>query len=425
MKRKLFTFFIALFVAASSYSFETFASRQALDIPDNSAIRGRYKNLILEPLGLLAEPVDEIHYNRINGKSVRVRTMRQNSALYAVFANEFQSEFPIAGAGNYIIKQDEQTGVMVQAKIFFQNDSGSFVRLFPHPNQSLMDVYLFGKPIHRDVVVPVPLETLVLKPFSRIVDMTSRLVSWSTILPPARRQEDEVLSHMVNKLRVRLPELSDSDDGAMDRDGTFRFIEDLTENLASGFNCSGFAKWVVDGIYGKIAGEFLDIEMLKIKHPLLRGNRWSEQYEDQRDPYFGLDWSRNLATSILSKTSGGEAPSESSDVRDIPHFTYIEDVGFPIDDLLLGLYLLSIQEPGFFYLGSVNQSFGRGPVLRQHVHVVVLFPYFAQDGTFTVSVMERNLETNIQSLKHRYPGDFIHLVRILGSYQFSPPSFTP
>jgi hypothetical protein len=214
----------------------------------------------------------------------------------------------------------------------------------------------------------------------------------------------------VRQVRSRLHALRDADDGALDEDGTFRFIETLSpQGAAGGFNCSGFAKWIVDGVYSSRSGRYLSITEVKQKRPSDRGNRWSARYEDERDPYFGLDWSRNLALAAAGRDSGD---SEAADVRRVPYLSYVEDVGYPVEALGLAVYLLAVREPGYFYLGSVNQPFGSDPVLRQHVHVVVVFPYFDEAGRFHAIVMERNVETSLNSLARRYPGDSVHLVRV-------------
>ena len=85
------------------------------------------------------------------------------------------------------------------------------------------------------------------------------------------------------------------------------------------------------------------------------------------------------------------------------------------------LYSLARTEPGTFYLGSVNGLFGSDPVLRQHTHVLVLFPYFDGNGRFEAAVMERSIETSVASLERRYPDDFIHLVRVRGDSDFEAP----
>jgi hypothetical protein len=98
-------------------------------------------------------------------------------------------------------------------------------------------------------------------------------------------------------------------------------------------------------------------------------------------------------------------------------------VGFPVEYLSFILYNLAYHHPGKFYLASVNREFGDDPVLRQHIHVAVLFPYFDREGQFHAVVMERNGETGVSSLKKRYPRDFIHLVGVEGDTNFHPPKF--
>ena len=161
---------------------------------------------------------------------------------------------------------------------------------------------------------------------------------------------------------------------------------------------------------------------MKEKHLDYRGHRWSARREDERDPYFGLDWSRNLAVSLLElEHPREEFGPEDADVREVRYARYVEDVGYPVDDMRRILYMLAIDEPGHFYIGSVNQEFGSDPVLRQHVHVAVFFPYFDENGRFRVTVLERNVETDLDSLAERYPGSYVHLVRARADDTFTPP----
>ncbi|MEW5818022.1 MAG: hypothetical protein AB1798_21850, partial [Spirochaetota bacterium] len=90
-------------------------------------------------------------------------------------------------------------------------------------------------------------------------------------------------------------------------------------------------------------------------------------------------------------------------------------------DLKLILYLLAKNNPGYFYLGSINREGETDPVVLEHFHIVVLFPYFTPDGEFHTAVMERNTETSVESLTKRYPADFIHLVRLEAVSGYNPP----
>jgi hypothetical protein len=90
------------------------------------------------------------------------------------------------------------------------------------------------------------------------------------------------------------------------------------------------------------------------------------------------------------------------------------------------LYFLTRKDPGTFYVGSVNApsllAVSEGtPTLRQHHHVIVLFPYFDGRGVFQVAVMERNVRTSLPSLIRRYGNEYVHLERIDSEGSFVPP----
>ncbi len=260
--------------------------------------------------------------------------------------------------------------------------------------------------------------------FADIVRLTRGTVDWDTLLSPVDPSAYGNSLGMIRAVREALPRLPDADDGAMDENGKLVFIESLkAQERLPGFNCSGFAKWVADGLYRPRTGSFLSLDELKKKPLDARGSFISRRFEEERDPFFGLDWSRNIAAALarLDGTSGVTA--ESQDVRKLPYWQYREDIGFPAADLPSILYYLALTEPGHFYIASINREFGRDPVLRQHVHVAVLFPVFREDGTFTAPVFERNVETGLESLHNRYSRDFVHLVRVKAGRDFEPPLF--
>lgn len=213
----------------------------------------------------------------------------------------------------------------------------------------------------------------------------------------------------------------------MDADGRLVFIESLEGmDNRGGFNCSGFAKWVVDGLYEPLTGTYLPVEPLRRKHLDYRGTRWSRRLEDTRDPYFGLDWTRNLALHLHAAQIGHnpvDLDPESRDVRAVAVARYREDVGYPLADLPSVLYWLAAIDPGTIYLGSVNRPLGDEVVIRQHSHVVVFFPFFDQNGRFRSVVMERNVETDVASLQRRYEDGFVHLVRLETGAEFRIPQF--
>ena len=153
---------------------------------------------------------------------------------------------------------------------------------------------------------------------------------------------------------------------------------------------------------------------------------WASRYEEELDPYFGLDWSRGLARALVQARTGVAPADDQIDVRDSRRVPYVRDVGYPVPLLQYVLYFLARENPGEIYVGSVNApsalALSEGtPTLRQHHHVIVLFPYFDAQGVFRVSVMERNKETSLPSLNRRYAAEFVHLVHVDSEGEFAPP----
>jgi hypothetical protein len=394
--------------------------------PENVEARLALQKVVEAPVGeILAAPTRTIRL-REPGRRVQFRVDAQGDFLYLQFLNERSGtgEFPVDGSGSFIIKRSRRDGSFQQLKIFYRNQPGSFVRVFPDADRSRMDVYLFGRRVYGEVILPAHFDSLLFSPFERIVRLSGAAVSWPLLLYGGEVESDRRVLDLLATLRGLLPALHDREDGAQDERGRFVRIADLApQEGPGGFNCSGFAKWIVDGFYAPIAGRLLPIETLKDKPLERRGNGWSRKVERERDPYFGLDWSRNLAVRLMEARLQMPIDNpEAADIRQVEFFSYVEDMGYPLEDLELALFLLAARQPGTLYIGSVNNEIGEDPALRQHFHLAVLFPHFFPDGTFRVRVMERNQETSLAALQRRYPKAYIHLVRLEAGGEFVPPS---
>lgn len=423
----LCTLALILFLCAPALSAQYARFGQEEIVPDNSAARIYAEEVIFTPVREIPLTEREFLVPYPGAPEYIYRTEIQNGHLYQLFLNEHDGRFPVYGAGSYIVKRSLEDGRFVQVKVFLRSDEGFFARIFPVGSRSGMNLFINGKQLYNDIPVPLRFEELLLSPFQEVVKATRHLVDWSLLRPTGTNANYRAVQQMVAKAREALPSLPDAEDGAMDESGGLVYIESLggMEELP-GFNCSGFAKWVCDGIYRTHRDSFMPIEPLKEKHLGYRGTGWTTPREDDRDPYFGLDWTRNLART-LEAAERGVLPEvigpEAMDVRSVPLSNYVEDMGYPVGDLRHVLYYLAVKDPGTFYLGSVNREFGSAPVLRQHTHVVVLFPYFAETGAFEIAVLERNVETSLDSLEERYGGDYLHLVRVAATEAFEPPVF--
>jgi hypothetical protein len=400
------------------------ATAQTGPPPDVSDVRREYAERVTAPMAqLLAIPTDQ-YASRTGGVDVLVTVERNADYAYLVFVPELDGEFPLYSAGTYILRRRRSDGQLDQLKVFLRSDPRFFVRIWPDGTErSTMSVFLADSAINLSIPVPYPIERILVEPLDLLMRSTQARVDWNLFFPPVDRPEYRVVAEMAATARSMLHTLPDAEDGAMDENGNLVLIDSLVlQDQQPGFNCSGFAKWIVDGLFAGLYGRFLPIEPLKEKHLDIRGNEWSEPLEEERDPYFGLDWTRNLATAFLSAQEGDiEVDPEAADVREVPFTPYIEDVGYPVEKLEQVVYLLALEEPGYLYLASINQEFGGEPALRQHVHIAVIFPYFDMLGQFHADVMERNVESSVESLIRRYGDDAVHLVRVRADESFAPP----
>ncbi len=409
---------------AGAFQFSNWAQTQ---IPDNASARRSLHSLLTGERSQARAAAARVIQSREQRNPVRFWVEEWGESLYFVFAHQRDGSFAIDSAGTYVLRRNVSSGEFDQIKVFLRDDPHYFARLFPAPDgMTQLDLYLADTRVYHRVTVGMRFERVMTAPFSELMENTRRTIAWSDLFPGKAERDVRayrMVESMTRRIRDVIRQLPDAEDGAMDADGNLVFIESLVlQDQKPGFNCSGFAKWVVDGIYRQHTDSFLPIEPLKSKHLDHRGHRFSLAREHDRDPYFGLDWSRNLAIEIKRlRHPLREWAHTDADVRSVRFSRYTENVGYPVRELERILYLLAVQEPGWFYIGSVNREFGEAPVLRQHVHVVVLFPYFAENGRFEITVMERNVESSVASLRRRYGDDYIHLVRVQADEAFEPP----
>jgi hypothetical protein len=391
------------------------------EVPETSGARALLGDTIFAPVRMAAAAAPRAVVDPDTGEKVYFRPEVQGGSLYLLFSRA--RDAGPAAAGTYIIKRSMADGQFLQAKIFLQSDPGFFVRMHPWGDRTLMDVYLLGDPLQTGVIVRESFDRLLTAPFAEIERLTEGVVDWSLLLPAERTSGDERLERIVRALRPRLARLADVEDGAMDAEGRFVHIRDSSPQRGrGGFNCSGFSKFVVDGFYLPLAKTLTDIGFLKTKNLDTRKNSLGGRYEDSRDPYFGLDWSRNLARALeAARTAGALPPTDFADVRDVDFFPYRPDIGYPIESIQTVLYVLWKREPGTIFLGSVNREASDGAPVRAHHHIAVFFPYQDRTGVFRLVEMERNIETSAASLQRRFPGEFVHLVRIPSEGEFRLP----
>ena len=404
-------------------------------LPENTFVRNTYIDRILGPIenarGLSADVMSEPGYEH----QVQFFVRENGDTVYFCFYHGRDINFDHPVTGSIVLQRSVESGQLLKMKIFIKNEAQSYLSIEPDKDgRCSLDIMLLNDPIQQDIKLPFSIEEAAKMPVSEIMHSTTAYVDWSFYIPmeefplPVLTQTDD----LVQQIRPYLKQLRDVDDGAIDSDGRYVFIEDGStqpDDGTAGLNCSGFAKWVVDGILYPLTGELLSVDSIKRPHPDFRGNRWSKKVDEVEDPYFGLDWTRNLALEAL-KVHNSNGDSTASDVFSMPeaadvdyllYHEYEEDVGYSVDRLPTILYELARTNRNYFYLGSVNELVHGGFELRKHLHVVLFFPWLDADGGLQVSVMERTKETSLEDFMERNnEGQFVHLVQVPHTGVFKP-----
>lgn len=418
----LFLIIISLFSEFMLYPADSDISSEI--IPDNYEVRREFKNIIYGTNSEIEKQRVTVSESFLTGKLVRFSVLKKETAYYFIFINGDLDSFDFVSSGTCIIKRNIKNGQIEQIKIFLRKSKDTYIKITEDKGKTLFEMMFYGSNIYRDIILPVSLEEIIVSPFERIVELSEYMVDWSFLRNTYDFEENRKLKNISFKITDRLKNLNDSEDGAQDENGNFIFIETMNrQNGTTGFNCSGFVKWICDGLYYASERKLMDVETLKRKNIDKRATLLNSILEEERDPYFGLDWTRNIAIKIseLNYEDSSKTDPGKVDLRDYPFSRYIHDRGYQVSDLKSILCYSAKKDPGYFYLASVNGDFGTSPVLRQHFHVAALFPVFSSDGEFAPSVFERNRKTDIDDFIERYRNSYIHLVKIKADNAFILP----
>ena len=387
--------------------------------------------------------------------SFRLSVTRAGGSFYTIAtaiegSSPPKAESPLYTRGSWILKRSSPDGRPIQAKVFLRSDPGTFIRIYPDGDRSKLDLVVYGGVLNREVALPVPFEAAFVATMADITSWTGSLIDWSLFAPETGRYRE--VRAFVAATRLRLPSLRYVDDGALDTIGQPVYIATgLPQSPPVGLNCSGFAAWVADGFFRPLTGRLLDPMALAARHIEARATPAADRFETDLDPFFGLDWTRNIARALLDARypSRGHDLTES-DVRVSPfalvapsgvlgspeavngnsayqaYPAYQRDLGYESSGLKSLMYILALREPGSIYLASISRKSGGAiPGLSRHYHVAVLAPYFEESGEFRVAVFESDAETSVEAIMSRVPTDYVHLVRIRAERDYDPPAMPP
>jgi hypothetical protein len=369
--------------------------------------------------------------------------LKRDGGAYAIFAAPGTTAAAF-GQGTWIVRREASNGAFSWAKVFLSGDGRNYLVARPAgDDRSRIDVVVRGGVLYMDVAVAIPFLKLLREPLASIVRASADSIDWSLFAPePSLYQTVRTL---VDRVRLSISGLEYSDDGTFAPDGSLvRIADGQPQSPPYGLNCSGFALWLADGLTFPVSGKRLSYHDMLMKRDEDHWNRFLEPFEESLQPYFGLDWSLNLARAV-GNAAHPDVETSRSDVdvilspfarwtglknpfdwaQDYGYYpSYFKDAGYQARGIDAILYILAIREPGRFYVASVSKSSSSELMIRRFFHVAVLFPYFDKDGNFKVAVFESAAETSIEVFSSRYDdATYVHLVRIESRPDFEPLPF--
>lgn len=364
----------------------------------------------------------------------------QGNSLYTIISPERDGQWPVYAQGSWILRRSASTGLWDQAKIFLRSDPELYIKLYPFGDRTQLDVLAYGAVLYHRISLPLSFDRVLKLPLAAIMELSRDIIDWQLFSPTPSLYAD--IRQFGNLVKEQLAGLRYVDDGAIDENGQAVSIADLLPQAEpAGLNCSGFLKWLVDGMLYPLTGQYLSISRLKDRMLDYRGSGFTLPWEDIYDPFFGLDWSRALAVAAWSTIyrQNSVSPLEHDVVE--PGFVLLNRnndplqgsngyIPFPAPQAATGLhlsglkaylFLLAAREPGRMYFAQFNARDTTAPVLRRFFHVAALLPYFDEDGIFRVRVFESAEETSLNRILNNPRYEFVHLIRMPVLRRFSPP----
>lgn len=287
----------------------------------------------------------------------------------------------------------------IKCRFYFQESSNSYL-LFSKNKPNRFNVILDGKKYREDLFYYFDFESL--KYLSR--DSFLYLIRENKIDSEILVDKDDI--GIKNKLieKIIIPSLNPNynDDGAINEFGEYIFIktEELQKGDKKGVNCSGFLKDVADN-YIRLRNphfKWMKISDLKRRRIEERINETYQRYEEQYDPFFGLDWTKNIIDNINSYYNYNIIKCE--ELKNDKYAVYLENRGYYFDELKEILLRDQKKDSNYFYVIVFNKLRDTKPMIPTFYHIAILVPYF-NNNKFDIRVFESGEETSLNKMVSR------------------------
>jgi hypothetical protein len=298
---------------------------------------------------------------------------------------------------------------LVRVKIFFQNNNNSYIEFNTfQPNK--FDVYLFGKPVKKGLPYYFSFDSLKFQSVTSILSLLDK----ENIRKETKIADNdyEVKKRLIDRIIVPSVIHEYNDDGARDEFGNFVLISTgEPQSGKNGFNCSGFAKDVVDNYIRLFDADFkwLPISDLKKRRTEERKNSPFNYLENKYEPFFGLDWSENLADKINEYC--GYKIIKAGILDNDENAQYYNLNGYSVRDLKEILFRDQNRDSSFFYILAFNKLRTISPPIPVFYHIAVAVPYF-KDDHFFIRTFESADETDFAKMVALHEDEKVAIIRV-------------
>lgn len=454
MKRFCKTILETLILLASV--FPVFAAYNSWGIPDSSEIRrGLTERWFEASLENVRMNLPEI-YDNDAGQKFQVR-LEESDSTYMIYvapcavinvkvysskgvSHEQQETYPGDAPGSWVLVRDKKTDKPIRIRWYFSVDSDIYVQFTPYGKTALADMVIYGNYASKGASTGIPFTSLYEVSFEDILNMTAVSLPWKYVTTDGDKYNSVL--QMAGMIQKNLPKIMYVADAMYNEENELvqitngkPFNSNEVDSTKLYLSSAGFLKWIADGLVEPIAGTKLKRAPLLVETVSVKDNGYQGVLSQKYNLFFGLDWIRNLASAVLSVTTGKVYMYNESgaDVTINPFaatisgagtlntVTFIEDTGYNISVLKSLLYVLAATEPGNVYFGAIRETDKTiTPEIKVFNENVAFFPYFSSNGSFGCFVFMNGRQISLDDLCMLYSDSYVYLTRIRASDNFFP-----
>lgn len=294
---------------------------------------------------------------------------------------------------------------LIECKFYFQESSNSYL-LFSKNNKNKFDVILNGKKYRENLIYYFDFDSL--RYFSK--DSFFYLIQQNKLDDEIliKKNDFDIKNRFIEK--VIKPSLNPNynEDGARNEFGEYVLIKTEEPQIGQkkGLNCSGFLKEIADN-YIRLKDpsfKWLKISDLKKRRSEEIANEIYRKYEDQYEPFFGFDWTKNIIDKINYYYNYNIIKAE--ELTNDKYAFYFKNIGYYFDELREIILRDQQKDSNYFYVVVFNRLRDTKPMIPTFYHIAILVPYF-ENNKFEIKTFESGEETSFnQMIKRKINNSF-------------------